>query len=86
MKIRMEVATMADDKNNTQSAAAAAAAKQAGTQPPGNDVTEQRGGMQADQIVGETSKGAQTEAKENRNPQGNEPNQNQSARQEGNNL
>ncbi|HEX8847127.1 MAG TPA: hypothetical protein VF791_20960 [Pyrinomonadaceae bacterium] len=75
---------MGEDRNNT--GAAAAAAKQAGTQPPRGDVKEQRGGMQADQIVGQTSKGAQTEAKENRNPQGNDPDQNRSARQEGNEL
>jgi hypothetical protein len=58
--------------------------KQAGTQPPRNDVTEQRGGLQADQLSGETEKGAQNQAKKNRNPQGNDPDQNQSARQKGN--
>jgi hypothetical protein len=78
-------AKMADEKNTTQGQSAAAA-KQAGTQPPRNDVTEQRGGPQANQLTGETDKGAQTEAKENRNPQGNDPDQNRSARQEGNTL
>ena len=66
--------TMADEKNTNQGLSSdAAAAKQAGTQPPRHDVTEQRGGTQADQLVGETSEGAQNQAKENRNPQGNDP-------------
>jgi hypothetical protein len=78
---------MADENNRAQGqSAAAAAAKQAGTQPPRNDMTEQRGGPQENQLSGETDKGAQTQAKENRNPQGNDPNQNRSARQEGNNF
>lgn len=60
---------MADQKNRSQEQGSdAAAAKQAGTQPPRNDVTEQRGGQQANQITGETDKGAKTEANENRNP------------------
>jgi hypothetical protein len=75
---------MADENNRTQGqGAAAAAAGQAGTQPRRNDVAEQRGGPQENQLSGETDKGAQTQAKENRNPQGNDPNQNRSARQEG---
>jgi len=78
---------MADENNRAQGqSAAASAAKQAGTQPPRNDVTEQRGGPQKNQLSGETDKGAQTQAKENRNPQGNDPNQNRSARQEGDNF
>jgi hypothetical protein len=78
---------MADEKKTTQGQnAGAAAAKQAGTQPSRNDVTEQRGGPQADQLSGATDKGAKTQAKENRNPQGNDPDRNQSARQEGNTL
>ena len=75
---------MAEDKNTNRGSADAAAAKQAGTQPPRGDVTEQRGGSQADQISGETSKGAHNQEMENRNPQGNKPNQNRSARQKGN--
>jgi len=47
------------------------ARKDAGTQPPRNDVKEQRGGEQADQISGETQKGAHNQTMENRNPQGN---------------
>jgi hypothetical protein len=74
---------MANEKNTDRDQSAGAAAKQAGTQPPRNDVIEQRGGPQADQISGETDKGAQNQAKENRNPQGNDPDRNQSARQEG---
>ena len=75
---------MADEKNTSQDQTnQAAAAKQAGTQPPREDVTEQRGGVQADLIGGETAKGARNQDKENRNPQGNNPNQNQSSRQEG---
>ena len=75
---------MADEKNTNQGLSSdEAAAKQAGTQPPRNDATEQKGGPQADQISGETSAGAQNQAKENRNPQGNDPEQNRSARQKG---
>ncbi len=67
---------MADEKNRDQDQTGqAAAAKQAGTEPPRGDVTEQRGGVQADQIGGETAKGAHNQDKENRNPSGN-PNQN----------
>jgi hypothetical protein len=41
------------------------------TQPRRNDITEQRGGPQADQVAGETDKGAHNQAMEGRNPQGN---------------
>ncbi|MBD0372889.1 MAG: hypothetical protein ICV60_18740 [Pyrinomonadaceae bacterium] len=62
---------MAEEKNRPQEQGTdATAAKQAGTQPPRNDITEQRGGPQANQITGETDKGAKTEANENRNPTG----------------
>ena len=72
---------MAGEKNRDQEQTdQAAAAKRAGTQPPRGDVTEQRGGVQADQIGGETAKGAHNQDKENRNPQGNNPNQSQSSR------
>lgn len=40
-----------------------------------NDVKPQSGGKQADQISGETQKGAQNQEAENRNPQGNSQNQ-----------
>lgn len=49
-----------------------------------SDVKAQRGGEQSDQISGETQKGAHNQEMENRNPQGNKPDQNRSARQEGN--
>jgi hypothetical protein len=76
--------TMADEKNTNQGLSSdEAAAKQAGTQPPRGDVTEQRGGEQSDQISGETQKGAHNQEMENRNPQGKKANQNQSDRQEG---
>jgi hypothetical protein len=79
--------TMADEKNaNRGLSSDEAARKQAGTQPSRGDVTEQRGGPQANQLSGETDKGAKTEAKENRNPQGNDPDQNRSARQKGDTL
>ena len=75
---------MVNEKNTNQSLSSDdAAAKQAGTQPPRGDVTEQRGGQQADQISGETQKGAHNQEMENRNPQGNKADQNQSDRQEG---
>jgi hypothetical protein len=48
------------------------------------DVKTGRGGEQSDQISGETQKGAHNAEMEGRNPQGNKPNQNQSARQKGN--
>ena len=78
---------MADEKNtntnqNTRAAAAGAAAVPSQRQP--DDLKEQRGGEQSDQISGETQKGAHNQEMENRNPQGNKPNQNTSARQEGN--
>jgi hypothetical protein len=41
------------------------------TQPSRGDVTEQRGGPQADQVAGETDKGAHNQAMKGRNPQGN---------------
>ena len=76
---------MADEKNSDQGLSSeAAAAKQAGTQPPRGDVTEQRGGVQEDQLSGETQKGAHNQEMENRNPQGNKADRNQSDRQEGN--
>ncbi|MBD0327534.1 MAG: hypothetical protein ICV68_13945 [Pyrinomonadaceae bacterium] len=75
---------MADEKNPNQSKSmGAAAGAQGGTERQG-DVKSQRGGPQEDQISGETEKGAHNQEMENRNPQGNKPNQNQSARQEGN--
>lgn len=67
---------MADEKSRT-----AAAGAQAQT-----DVKTQRGGEQSDQISGETRKGAHNQEMENRNPQGNKPDRNQSARQEGDKL
>jgi hypothetical protein len=41
------------------------------TQPPRNDVKEQRGGPQADQITGQTDKGAHNRDIKGRNPQAN---------------
>lgn len=55
----------------------------AGAARAGGDVDAQRGGPQADQISGETPKGAHNNRRQNSNPSGNPPNQNQSARQEG---
>ena len=46
----------------------------------------QRGGPQEDQIAGETGRGAHNQKRENRNPSGSEPDRNQSARQEGNDV
>lgn len=76
---------MADkaDTNQDQNSAAEMKAKQAGTQPPRGDVKEQRGGEQTDQISGETEKGAHNAEMQNRNPQGNKADRNQSDRQEG---
>lgn len=75
---------MADEKSANESLSSAeAATKEAGTQPPRGDVKEQRGGEQSDQLSGETQKGAHNQEMQNRNPQGNKANQNQSERQEG---
>lgn len=76
---------MANENNTNQNLSAdEAAAKQAGTQPPRGDVKEQRGGEQADQISGETPKGAHNQEMKGKNPQGNKADQNQSDRPEGN--
>ena len=76
---------MADEKNaNQDKSLGAAAGANAGSpqrQPP--DVKAQRGGPQADQISGETQKGAHNQEMKNKNPQGNKPDRNQSARQKG---
>ncbi len=73
---------MADEKNTNQDksmgAAAGANAGSPQRQPP--DVKEQRCGPQADQISGETQKGAPNQEMKNKNPQGNKPDRNQSAR------
>ena len=78
---------MADEKNtdHNKSFGAAAGAPFQGTQRQG-DVKSERGGEQSDQISGETQKGAHNQEMENRNPQGNKPDRNQSSRQEGNKL
>jgi hypothetical protein len=84
---------MADDKNTEQNnpnqprsmgAAAGAQAESSARQP--DDVQTGRGGEQSDQISGETQKGAHNQETKNRNPQGNKPDRNQSARQKGNKL
>jgi hypothetical protein len=72
-----------NDTNKPRSMSAAAGAHTGGTARQG-DVKSERGGEQSDQISGETQKGAHNQEMENRNPQGNKPNQNQSSRQEGN--
>jgi hypothetical protein len=38
------------------------------TQPPRNDISEQRGGPQSDQRVGQTDKGARNQETKGRNP------------------
>ena len=43
------------------------------TQPPRNDVKEQRGGPQDNQITGQVEKGAHNQTMKGRNPQGNPP-------------
>ncbi len=75
---------MADEKsaNQDKSFGAAAGAQAEGTGPQ-EDLKAQRGGEQTDQITGQTEKGAHNQEMENRNPQGNKPGQNQSARQQG---
>ena len=47
------------------------------------DVKAQRGGVQEDQLSGETQKGAHNQEMRGANPQGNKPDQNRSSRQEG---
>jgi hypothetical protein len=46
-------------------------------------IKAQRGGPQEDQLSGETQKGAHNNEMRGANPQGNKPDRNQSARQEG---
>ena len=41
------------------------------TQPPRNDLKEQRGGPQSDQRIGESDKGAHNQKAKGKNPQGN---------------
>ena len=41
------------------------------TQPRRDDLKEQRGGPQSDQVASETDKGAHNQAMKGRNPQGN---------------
>lgn len=43
------------------------------THPPRNDIIEQRGGSQDNQITGQTEKGAHNQDMKGRNPQGNDP-------------
>jgi hypothetical protein len=45
------------------------------TQPPRNDVKEQRGGKQEDQITGQTEEGAHNQEMKGRNPPVNKSNQ-----------
>ena len=78
------------DGPQERKANAMAAGAQAGV-PVAQDATAEqatlqaRGGQQEDQIVGETERGAHNnEMRGANNPQGNKPNQNQSARREGN--
>ncbi|HVG28772.1 MAG TPA: hypothetical protein VM864_03535 [Pyrinomonadaceae bacterium] len=47
------------------------------------DVKAQRGGVQEDQLSGETQKGAHNQEMRGENPQGNQPDENRSARQKG---
>lgn len=63
---------MANDKSTNENLSSEeASAREAGTQPPRGDVTEQRGGEQSDQLSGETQEGAHNLEMRNRNPQGN---------------
>lgn len=67
---------MATEKNGAENLSSAeAAAKQQGTQPPRGDMKEQRGGEQADQLSGQTQKGAHNQEAKGRNPQGNKADQ-----------
>ncbi|MCA1630708.1 MAG: hypothetical protein LC785_14025 [Acidobacteria bacterium] len=47
------------------------------------DVKAQRGGLQEDQLSGETQKGAHNQEMRGRNPQGNKPDRSRSERKEG---
>lgn len=69
-----------------QSMSAAAGAQSASYSPEASstqDVKAQRGGVQEDQLSGETQKGAHNQEMRGSNPQGNKPDQSRSARQEG---
>ena len=81
---------MADDKQplTTQpkavgAAAGAPTAPENRNQSEAQAVKQQRGGPQEDQLSGETERGAHNNEMRGANPQGNKPNQNQSARQKG---
>ena len=76
------------DGPQERKANAMAAGAQAGVNVPQDATAEQatlqsRGGQQEDQIAGETERGAHNNEMKGANPQGNKPNQNQSARREG---
>jgi hypothetical protein len=85
---------MAEDKNlnqpnqpnqeNPNEERAVGAAAGAPNPTDAQDIKAQRGGEQEDQITGQTSEGALNQSRENRNPSGNNPDRNQSGRQEGN--
>jgi len=63
---------MADQNNATQPERAPASKLEYGeTQPKRNDVKEQRGGPQDNQLTGQTEKGAHNQELKGRNPQGN---------------
>lgn len=56
------------------------------TQPPRNDLKEEQGGPQANQLSGQTDTGAHNQEAQNRNPRGENADRNQSDRQEGSNV
>jgi len=59
------------DEDNTNSAKGdKAKLEYAETQPPRNDLKEQRGGSQSDQRVGQKDEGAHNQKMMGRNPQG----------------
>jgi hypothetical protein len=56
--------------------AVGAAAGASPNQTEAQQMKAQRGGVQEDQIVGETSEGAHNQRRQNRNPSGNDPEHN----------
>ena len=62
----------APDQQNPNEEKAIGAAAGAPFQTEAQEMKAQRGGPQEDQIVGETSEGAQNQRRQNRNPSGND--------------
>lgn len=63
-------------QNPNRERAVGAAAGAAFEQPEAQELKAQPGGVQEDQIAGETDRGAQNQPRQNRNPSGQDPDRN----------